>query len=164
MQGGTLLKICDFGCACNVKTMMTVNKGSVCWISPEVISNENYNEKCDCYSYAVILFEILSRQKPYFHLPHANSNQIMFNVVLGKFRPKRIKNCPIVLDLLLERGLDGDPKKRPSMQMILNIMEKLNTQINKTPVRPLIDLNSYSTSSDSSSSDARSEHSILSTQ
>jgi hypothetical protein len=37
----------------------------------------------------------------------------MFNVVLGKFRPKRIKNCPVVLDLLLERGLDGDRKKRP---------------------------------------------------
>ena len=36
MQGGTLLKVCDFGSACNLRTMMTVNKGTTCWISPEV--------------------------------------------------------------------------------------------------------------------------------
>ncbi len=116
------------------------------------ITNENYNEKCDCYSYAVVIFEVFSRQKPYFHLPNPNSNQIMFNVVLGKFRPKKIKNCPAIIDLLLERGLDGEPSKRPSMQMILNIMEKLDVLINKTPIKPLIDYSRSQSTSDTSSS------------
>ena len=40
MNGGTLLKVCDFGNACNLKTQMTREKGSACWIAPEqLISN-----------------------------------------------------------------------------------------------------------------------------
>jgi len=35
-QGGTLLKVCDFGTACNLRTMMTANKGTADYIAPEV--------------------------------------------------------------------------------------------------------------------------------
>ena len=34
--GGTVLKICDFGTACDKKTYMTNNKGSAAWMAPEV--------------------------------------------------------------------------------------------------------------------------------
>jgi mitogen-activated protein kinase kinase kinase 7 len=43
---GTLIKICDFGTVRDKGTQMTANKGSVCWIAPEVMSNNNYNEAC----------------------------------------------------------------------------------------------------------------------
>ena len=33
---GTVLKICDFGTACDMKTYMTNNKGSAAWMAPEV--------------------------------------------------------------------------------------------------------------------------------
>jgi mitogen-activated protein kinase kinase kinase 7 len=39
MRGGVLLKVCDFGTACNLKTFMTANKGSPCWIAPEQFCN-----------------------------------------------------------------------------------------------------------------------------
>lgn len=39
---GTVLKICDFGTACDMKTYMTNNKGSAAWMAPEVFEGENF--------------------------------------------------------------------------------------------------------------------------
>ena len=36
VKQGTLLKICDFGTACDIHTYMTNNKGSAAWMAPEV--------------------------------------------------------------------------------------------------------------------------------
>ncbi len=36
IAGGTKLKICDFGTACDYHTHMTNNKGSAAWMAPEV--------------------------------------------------------------------------------------------------------------------------------
>lgn len=36
VAGGTVLKICDFGTACDAHTHMTNNKGSAAWMAPEV--------------------------------------------------------------------------------------------------------------------------------
>lgn len=36
IAGGTILKICDFGTACDAHTHMTNNKGSAAWMAPEV--------------------------------------------------------------------------------------------------------------------------------
>lgn len=35
-QGGTYLKICDFGTVADKTTIMTNNKGSAAWMAPEV--------------------------------------------------------------------------------------------------------------------------------
>ena len=40
MAGGTVLKICDFGTACDIQTHMTNNKGSAAWMAPEVFEGE----------------------------------------------------------------------------------------------------------------------------
>jgi mitogen-activated protein kinase kinase kinase 7 len=36
IQYGKVLKICDFGTACDIQTHMTNNKGSAAWMAPEV--------------------------------------------------------------------------------------------------------------------------------
>ena len=40
VAGGTVLKICDFGTACDIQTHMTNNKGSVAWMAPEVFEGK----------------------------------------------------------------------------------------------------------------------------
>lgn len=40
VAGGTVLKICDFGTACDAHTHMTNNKGSAAWMAPEVFEGE----------------------------------------------------------------------------------------------------------------------------
>lgn len=39
-MGGKILKICDFGTACDLKTHMTNNKGSAAWMAPEVFEGK----------------------------------------------------------------------------------------------------------------------------
>ena len=34
-------------------------------MAPEVINNEKYTEKADCFSFGIILWEIASREPPY---------------------------------------------------------------------------------------------------
>lgn len=41
MNGGRLLKICDFGTACDIHTLMTEDKGSPCWMAPEILTGSN---------------------------------------------------------------------------------------------------------------------------
>ena len=47
VQGGTVLKICDFGTACDIQTHMTNNKGSAAWMAPEVFEGKyEHHSKC----------------------------------------------------------------------------------------------------------------------
>lgn len=42
-------------------------------MAPEVISNQNYTEKADVFSFGIILWEIASREPPY------RSNDLLIN-------------------------------------------------------------------------------------
>lgn len=46
MARGTVLKICDFGTACDIQTYMTNNKGSAAWMAPEVFEGEPRQQLC----------------------------------------------------------------------------------------------------------------------
>ena len=81
-NGGTVLKLCDFGTVSNLKTIMTNERGTYFWMAPEVIQTENYNEKCDVYSYTIIAWEVFCRKEPYFHLGSKN-NVNQFQVIMG---------------------------------------------------------------------------------
>ena len=48
-----------------------------------------------------------------------------------------MEKCPKILDLLLKCGMQTDPKKRPHMKLIFNLLQKLNSVINRWPIGPL---------------------------
>ena len=48
MSGGTVLKICDFGTACDFQTYMTNNKGSAAWMAPEVFEGRSVRDTDTC--------------------------------------------------------------------------------------------------------------------
>lgn len=137
MQGGKIIKICDFGTTCDIRSIMTVDKGTPLYIAPEVLTEKNYNEKCDVYSYGIILWELFSRKKPYFDKKF-NSMQTLLAVKEG-LRPPKISNCPKILSLLYERTIDY-ANRRPTISHIYKIFEYLNRIINIVPLSPLIPL------------------------
>lgn len=141
MNGGTLLKLGDFGTVTNQKTLMSNDRGTAFWMAPEIMTTNDYNEKCDVYSYTIIAWEVMARETPYFHLGKPSANQIMLGVtgyyIASPLRPKHLSNCPKIFQLLFERGMDGKPSKRPSMSLIFKLMQKMNDLVNKTPVKPI---------------------------
>uniref|UniRef100_A0A6G1SLS7 Mitogen-activated protein kinase kinase kinase 7 n=2 Tax=Aceria tosichella TaxID=561515 RepID=A0A6G1SLS7_9ACAR len=119
-QRGRILKICDFGTACDVKTQMTNNTGSPSYMAPEVFATSSYLESGDVFSWGIIFWEILVRLHPY-NQPYSNPFQILWSVNQGA-RPTEIDHCPKHIWNLITRSWDKDPKKRPSMQFIAEEM------------------------------------------
>ncbi|EDO47144.1 predicted protein, partial [Nematostella vectensis] len=121
---GTVVKICDFGTACDLKTYMTNNKGSAAWMAPEVFEGNNYTEKCDVYSFGIILWEMISRRKPFDDMAGSPPFRIMWAVHIGR-RPPLIKNIPKPIEELITSCWDKDPDKRPSFSRIVIFLNHL---------------------------------------
>ncbi|XP_058469275.1 mitogen-activated protein kinase kinase kinase 7 isoform X2 [Solea solea] len=123
VAGGTVLKICDFGTACDIQTHMTNNKGSAAWMAPEVFEGNNYSEKCDVFSWGIILWEVITRRKPFDEIG-GPAFRIMWAVHNGT-RPPLIKNLPKPIESLMTRCWSKDPSQRPSMEEIVKMMSHL---------------------------------------
>lgn len=59
-MGGKVLKICDFGTACDKKTYMTNNKGSAAWMAPEVFEGKFTSFRNRIYKNSVYINSCLS--------------------------------------------------------------------------------------------------------
>uniref|UniRef100_A0A7N6BNQ7 Mitogen-activated protein kinase kinase kinase 7 n=1 Tax=Anabas testudineus TaxID=64144 RepID=A0A7N6BNQ7_ANATE len=120
---GTVLKICDFGTACDIQTCMTNNKGSAAWMAPEVFEGSNYSEKCDVFSWGIILWEVITRKKPFDEIG-GSAFCIMWAVHRGT-RPPLIRDLPEPIETLMTRCWDKKPSQRPSMEQVKNTMSDL---------------------------------------
>ncbi|KAH0951432.1 hypothetical protein HN011_009385 [Eciton burchellii] len=124
VMGGQMLKICDFGTACDLNTYMTNNKGSAAWMAPEVFEGSRYTEKCDVFSWGIILWEVLTRKKPFDDIG-ASAYRIMWAVHIGQ-RPPLIEGCPKPIEDLMTRCWQKTPEDRPSMDEVVRIMTELS--------------------------------------
>lgn len=83
VKNGLVLKICDFGTVTDKNTMMTNNKGSAAWMAPEVFEGSIYSERCDVFSWSIILWECLARELPFKDIESTFS--IMWVIHKGRF-------------------------------------------------------------------------------
>ena len=44
---------------------MTAETGSYRWMAPEVIRHEEYDKRCDVYSFAILAWEMLTYRVPF---------------------------------------------------------------------------------------------------
>jgi len=112
-------KIADFGMSRmnqNANTILTQGVGTPKWMAPELMRNEKYNEKVDVYSYALMIWEMLSNQVPYFEY---GAMDLLMEVAVNGKRPKIPVHCPTALASLIAECWDANPKKRPSFADIL---------------------------------------------
>lgn len=122
VSGGQHLKICDFGTAADRSTYMTNNKGSAAWMAPEVFATSSYTEKCDIFSWGIILWETLSRRKPFEYI--GNALCVLWAIYNGK-RPPLIEGCPKPLEKLMVSCWSQNAEERPDMKEVVKIMTEL---------------------------------------
>ena len=104
---------------------MTGQLGTCHWMAPEVIENKDYTIKADVYSFGILIFEICSRQIPYFGM---NQQQIQFYVTVKKGRPDINlieKNVPIGLVNLMIKCWDQNYNNRPSFSRIIEFLKNI---------------------------------------
>jgi len=87
------------------------------YIAPEVMQGISYDEKIDVYSYALILYEMISRNIPF---ENSSSSDIYKKVVEQNSRPD-INNCSIFpsLKALIVKCWDANPVTRLSFEEIV---------------------------------------------
>ncbi|KAE8702652.1 Serine/threonine-protein kinase EDR1 [Hibiscus syriacus] len=108
------VKVCDFGLSRLKHNTFLSSKstaGTPEWMAPEVLRNEPSNEKCDVYSFGVILWELATQR-----LPWSGMNPMQVVGAVG-FQNRRL-DIPEELDPLVARIIwecwQTDPNLRPS--------------------------------------------------
>ncbi|XP_034485835.1 mitogen-activated protein kinase kinase kinase 7 isoform X2 [Drosophila innubila] len=118
------LKICDFGTVRYMSSMMTKNSGTAAYMAPEVFNGERYTTKCDVFSWSITMWELQSRKVPY----EAISPELAVCQKVDKgLRPpmsQLIFDCPEDIQKLMTDGWQADPNKRPSMNDIIEVLNK----------------------------------------
>jgi len=70
-------------------------------MAPEVFKSSNYDEKCDVYSWAIILWQVLTREKPFDEMKEYRSFAISWAAALQGKRPQLIHDCPPPIERLM---------------------------------------------------------------
>ncbi|KAH9325632.1 hypothetical protein KI387_005810, partial [Taxus chinensis] len=122
MDENEVVKIADFGVA-RVQSqsgVMTAETGTYRWMAPEVIEHKPYDQKADIFSFAIVLWELLTGKLPYDYLTPL---QAAVGVVQKGLRPTIPKHTHPRLADLLERCWQQDPTVRPGFTEITEILQ-----------------------------------------
>ncbi|KAI3955749.1 hypothetical protein MKW98_006109 [Papaver atlanticum] len=124
------VRVADFGHARFLEEgdqALSGETGTYVYMAPEVIRFESYDEKCDVYSYGVILNELITGEHPYIETDFGPS-KIAVEVGNCGLRPKlpaadddQLKE---LIDLI-SRSWDEDTNIRPSFSYITCILRKI---------------------------------------
>lgn len=128
MDENEVVKVADFGVA-RVKAqsgVMTAETGTYRWMAPEVIEHKPYDHKADIFSFAIVLWELLTGKIPYEYLTPL---QAAVGVVQKGLRPTIPKNTLPKLTELLERCWQQDPTLRPDFTEIIAILQQITKEV-----------------------------------
>ncbi|KAL4565878.1 hypothetical protein LXL04_029984 [Taraxacum kok-saghyz] len=116
MDSNNVVKVADFGVARfqNQQGVMTAETGTYRWMAPEVINHQPYDQKADVFSFAIVLWELVTAKIPYRNMTPL---QAALGVRLGK-RPDLPTNTHPKLLELMQRCWETEPDIRPSFSEI----------------------------------------------
>jgi len=129
-----VVKVCDFGLSRmkrNTFLSSKTNAGTPEWMAPEVLRNEESDEKADIYSFGVILWELSTMQEPWGGM---NPMQVVGAVgFAGKQLEIPSETDPLVAKICQECW-NVKPRERPSFEELAVQMRA----VAKVPSQPSI--------------------------
>lgn len=125
-------------CACPT-LQMTTNVGTPVYAAPELHCDErvgHYSTKIDVYSFGIIMWSLLTRERPYSDQGNMSTFSLVTKIVEG-LRPTVSDDFPPMLAKLMARCWALDPDDRPMFAEILVLLDRSNLMVLKgeEPVR-----------------------------
>lgn len=127
------LKLFDFGlCRCVQKRShqdqaydMTGNTGSLRYMAPEVVLNQQYTEKVDVYSFAIVIWAIACNKPPFKGFDRTMHRN---RVVMSGERPKIDPSWPLDFVELLTACWHQDSTLRPDFTLISTQLDSIKEE------------------------------------
>nr|WIL03466.1 serine/threonine kinase [Cedratvirus plubellavi] len=111
-----IAKLADFGFARIKEDGATMTRcGTPCWTAPEIIRGEKYDEKVDIYSFAVVMWQLITGKEPY---KGCNFMKVSLDILNGE-RPPIPPECPRSCKKLMKRCWSAEVENRPSSSQIV---------------------------------------------
>ena len=131
-------KVADFGASKFLSNnTMTGNKGTMIYTSPEVIRNQRYTEKCDVYSFGIVMYEVFFEKQPFSELSEIQETTGIwgiFNAVVNGMRPamsetKLFDESEQMYIQLMQECWSGEATERPGFGDIHYALENIQSSL-----------------------------------
>ncbi|CAN8256586.1 unnamed protein product [Cochlearia groenlandica] len=120
-----VVKVCDFGLSRMKHHTYLSSKstaGTPEWMAPEVLRNEPANEKCDVYSFGVILWELATSRIPWKGL---NPMQVVGAVGFQNRRLEIPDDIDTTVAQIIRDCWQTEPHLRPSFTQLMRSLKRL---------------------------------------
>lgn len=119
------IKLTDFGLSRvrGYAATMTGQVGTCQWMANEVLAQARYTEAADVFSFGIVLWELVTRECPYAHLP--SSVQVAVAVLKDGLRPAVPPGVPSALGSLMQACWHAEASRRPDMATVLQQLEAM---------------------------------------
>jgi serine/threonine protein kinase len=98
---------------------LTPRTGSLPYMSPEVVERKPYDEKCDVFSFAILLWEMFALKLAFKGFTRYD---FLMRVVRQQERPRIGRQWPLCAPLVLKEAWSDDPQKRPPMKRVATLI------------------------------------------
>ena len=93
-------------------------KGTIEYLSPEVLSSLEYSKSSDVYAFSLVVYQIVTNQKVFTNFNKVN--ELIKSIIENEERPKFEGQISEAYQNLIEQCWSQDPSKRPTFDEILN--------------------------------------------
>lgn len=117
------IKVCDFGMTRVKKNNFAKTVvGTTQWMAPEILRHDKYDEKADVFSFGIVLWELLTRQPPYFGM---DPMMVAQKVLQQGYRPEIPADTHPAYEKLIRECWDDNPDRRPTFTQVLERLKLL---------------------------------------
>ncbi|KAL7618405.1 hypothetical protein Lser_V15G01023 [Lactuca serriola] len=126
------VKVADFGISCLESQCGSVKgfTGTYRWMAPEMIKEKKHTKKIDVYSFAIVMWELLTALTPFDNM---TPEQAAFAVCQKNARPPLHASCPKAFCGLIRRCWSSKPDKRPGFDEIVKVLEGYAASVERDP-------------------------------
>ena len=127
-NGTFAAKVSDFGVATTFEddANRTAETGTYRWMAPEVIRHESYSSMADVYSYAILCWQLLTRENPF---ESVSPLEAAGKVALEHARPPFPRETPQSIQALISICWEEDPAERLPFDQVSKSLDELKDSV-----------------------------------
>jgi len=111
--------------------LMITMSGTPLFTAPEIMLVKPYDNSVDVYSFALVMYFVLTGRVPFLDDPEADALVPFQKAVLAGKRPEIPASCPPKISDLMQKCWSGEPSERPSFEVVHSILEEFFDHLGK---------------------------------